>query len=101
MIKKFNDPDLRQDLELDSKIYLYFYSQGCGPCSNSTPKVEEFGNSTENIIYLIDSKEAKDLQKQLKISAYPSIVLVEKKQFVTGGMGEKEVLKVIDGESNK
>ena len=101
MVKEFNDTELRQDLEGNSKIYLYFFSSGCGPCKNTKPKVEEFGKNTNDIVYLIQSKEAKDLQQQLKVSGFPSIVVVKDKTFVAGGIGEKEIVKIIDGESNQ
>ena len=97
MVKEFNDEELRQDLEQASKIYLYFYSPGCGPCKTTKPQVEKFGNSTEDIVYTIKSTEGKELQQQLKVTAYPSIVLVEDKRFVQGGMGEKEILNIING----
>ena len=59
MVKEFNDEELRQDLEGNLKIYLYFFSSGCGPCKTTKPKVEEFGKNTNDIVYLIQSKEAR------------------------------------------
>ena len=101
MIKEFNDEELRQDLEQAQKIYLYFYSPGCGPCKTTKPKVEAFGNSTDHLVYLVKSVEGKELQKQLKITAYPSMALIENKQFTQGGIGENEVLNIINGKSNQ
>ena len=101
MVKEFNDEELRQDLEGDLKIYLYFFSSGCGPCKTTKPKVEEFGKNINDIVYLIQSKEAKELQQQLKVSGFPSIVVVENKTFIAGGIGEKEITKIINGESNQ
>lgn len=100
MVKEFNDIELRQDLESNSKIYLYFFSTGCGPCKTTKPKIEEFGRNINDIVYLIPSQEAKELQQQLKVSGFPSIVVIENKQFTQGGIGEKEIIKIIDGESN-
>ncbi len=100
MVKEFNDIELRQDLESNSKIYLYFFSTGCGPCKTTKPKIEEFSRNINDIVYLIPSQEAKELQQQLKVSGFPSIVVIENKQFIQGGIGEKEIIKIIDGESN-
>jgi len=100
MVKEFNDIELRQDLESNLKIYLYFFSTGCGPCKTTKPKIEEFGRNINDIVYLIPSQEAKELQQQLKVSGFPSIVVIENKQFTQGGIGEKEIIKIIDGESN-
>ena len=100
MIKEFSDTELRQDLKSNSKIYLYFFSTGCGPCKTTKPKVEKFGNNIDDIVYLIQSKEGKDLQKQIKIQGYPSIAIIENQIFVKGGFGQQEILNIIDGESN-
>lgn len=100
MVKEFNDGELRQDLEGNLKIYLYFFSSGCGPCKTTKPKVEEFGRNTNDIVYLVQSREAKDLQKQLNVSGYPSMVVIENKQFTIGGIGEKEITQIINGEGN-
>ncbi len=50
MVKEFNDIELRQDLESNSKIYLYFFSTGCSPCKTTKPKKEEFSLNNNDII---------------------------------------------------
>ena len=102
MIKPFSDSELRKDLEGNSKIYIYFYSPSCGPCKITGPLVEQFGETTKDIVYAVTSKEGTDLQKQLNVSAYPSLIVIENHKVLRGAIGATEVEKIIqDGTSNK
>lgn len=102
MIKIFEENTLQQDLDTNQKLYLYFYSTSCGPCKITTPLIEEFGNTTNNIVYPIASFEGEELQKQLNVAAYPSIIVVKNNKVVKGAIGQEEVKKIIENDpSNK
>ena len=102
MHKTFKDAELRKDLAKGSKLYIYFSSTSCGHCRTTKPKVMEFAEVNNETIYLVDSREAKDLQEQLNIYSYPSMVLIEDNKLIKGGVGAGEIEKMIkDGEGNK
>jgi len=101
MLKYFNDKIFREDLDTQDQMYLYFYSPGCGPCVEVHPKVDQFGKSTNNIVYMVRDDDAPELQKQLQVTAYPSMVLVKNKKVSRAGLGAQEVINMIeDGKSN-
>lgn len=102
MIKIFDETSLNEDLNKKNTLYLYFYSPGCGPCKITSPLVQEFGNSIEDIVYIVNSREAKELQNQLEVFAYPSLIIIKNNKVIKGGVGQDEVTKIIkDGTSNK
>jgi thioredoxin 1 len=102
MIKIFDETSLNEDLNKKKILYLYFYSPGCGPCKITSPLVQEFGNSIEDIVYIVNSREAKELQNQLEVFAYPSLIIIKNNKVIKGGVGQDEVTKIIkDGTSNK
>ena len=102
MIKIFEENTLQQDLSTNQKLYLYFYSTSCGPCKITSPLIEEFGNTTNDIVYPIASFEGEELQKQLNVTAYPSLIVIKNNKVLEGSVGYKEVEKIIqNATSNK
>ena len=102
MIKIFDEPTFKSDLDKGGKLYVYFYSPSCNPCKITSPLIENFGNTTSNIVYAIESTKGIELQKQLKVSGYPSLIVIDKNKFLKGGIGQREVEKIIeDATSNK
>lgn len=100
MLKFFTDKQFSEDLESYKKIYVFFFSPSCGPCREVYPKIEKFGKNTDNLVYFVHEEEGKELQKQLNVTAYPSIVLIENKKIARAGLGLEEVLNIINGKSN-
>jgi len=101
MYKFFNDIQLREDLAEKPKLYIYFSSNACGHCKITKPKVMEFAEANQELVYLIDSREAKELQEQLNIYSYPSMVLIENNKLIKGGVGAGQIEQMIkDGKSN-
>ena len=50
---------------------------------------------------MIYEDEAVELQKQLKVTAYPSMVRIKNNKIILAGLGANEVRKIIkDGKSN-
>ena len=102
MLKYFNDTEFRDDIQTHSKLYVYFHSHGCGPCIELHPKINQFGKISDDIVYMISSDEAKELQEQLNVTAYPSMVLLKNKKVKRAGLGAQEVTNMIeDGTSNQ
>ena len=102
MLKYFNDTAFRKDLKSLKEMYVHFYSPGCGPCVEIHPKVDKFGKTTDNIVYMVHADEGKDLQEQLQVTAYPSMVLIKNKKISRAGLGGEEVTNMIkDGTSNQ
>jgi len=102
MIKIFDETIFKRDLNTGNKLYVYFYSPSCGPCKITSPLVEKFGNTTPNIVYTVNSSEGIELQKQLKVSGYPSLIIIKNNKVIKGGVGQDEVTKIIKDEtSNK
>lgn len=102
MIKIFEENNFEQDLNTGGKLYVYFYSPSCGPCKVTSPLVEQFGNTTPNLVYTVNSNDGIELQKQLQVSGYPSMIIIENNKVIKGAIGQGEVEKLIkDGTSNK
>ena len=101
MVKFFNERQFREDLESAKNIYIFFYSPSCDPCKRVYPEVLNFGEKTSNIVYMVYEEEGKELQEQLNVTAYPSIVRIKNTKVILAGLGENEVKKIIeDGKSN-
>jgi thioredoxin 1 len=102
MIKIFDETIFKRDLDTGNKLYVYFYSPSCGPCKTTSPLIEKFGNTTPNIVFTVNSTEGVELQKQLNVSAYPSLIIIHNNKFLKGGVGQSEIEKIIeDATSNK
>ncbi len=102
MIKIFDETIFKRDLNTENKLYVYFYSPSCGPCKTTSPLIEKFGNTTSNIVFTVNSTEGVELQKQLNVSAYPSLIIIHNNKFLKGGVGQSEIEKIIqDATSNK
>jgi len=98
-MKSYNEQELIKDLEQGNKLYLYFTSGGCGPCKEVKTSVETWAPK-QNIVYLINSKEAVDLQKELSIIGYPTIAVIENKKLLELAQGTEQVLELVNGKSN-
>jgi thiol-disulfide isomerase/thioredoxin len=98
MLKFFTDEDFRNDLKIHNSIYVFFHSSGCIPCLEVYPKVEKFGKTTNNLLYIVPEDEGLELQKQLNVTAFPSIVLIEDRKIKKAGLGAKEVKNIIGNE---
>ena len=102
MLKFFNDKAFREDIQSHSELYIYFHSLGCGPCVDLHPKVDKFGKTSSYLVYMIEADQGKDLQEQLNVTAYPSMVLIKNKKVERAGLGAQEVTNMIeDATSNK
>ena len=98
-MKKYSEEELIKDLEHGNMLYLYFTSGGCGPCKKVKPFVENWA-SKQTIVYLINSEEAINLQKELSIVGYPTVAVIENKKLLELAQGSERVLQLIDGKSN-
>lgn len=96
MIKIFEENSFKQDLDTGQKLYVYFYSPSCNPCKVTSPLVEQFGNTTPNLVYTVSPQDGIALQEQLKVSGYPSMVVIENNNVIRGGIGQGEVIKIIE-----
>ena len=102
MLKFFNDTAFRDDIQTHSELYIYFHSLGCGPCIELHPKVDKFGKTSSHLVYMVSDDEGKELQEQLNVTAYPSMVLLKNKKVERAGLGAQEVTNMIeDGTSNQ
>ena len=98
-MKKYSEKKLIKDLEQGNKLYLYFNSGGCGPCKEVKTPVKTW-SSKQNIVYLIKSTEAQDLQKELSIVGYPTIAVIEDKKLLELAQGSEQILNLVNGKSN-
>ena len=98
-MKKYSEEELIKDLEQGNKLYLYFNSEGCGPCKKVKNPVKTW-SSKQNIVYLIKSTEAQDLQKELSIVGYPTIAVIKDKKLLELAQGSEQILNLVNGKSN-
>ena len=99
-MKNYSEKELIKDLERGNKLYLYFNFKGCGPCKEVETSVENWA-SKQNIVYLVESEEAQDLQQELSIVGYPTIAVIENKKLLELAQGTEQILELVNGESNK
>jgi len=95
-MKSYNEQELIKDLELGNKLYLYFTSGGCGPCKEVKTSVETWAPK-QDIVYLIKSTEALDLQRELSIVGYPTIAIIEDKKLLELAQGSEQILNLVNG----
>ena len=60
----------------DRNQLLYFYSQGCAPCRNMTPVIDQLAE-THDEIQKIDVRNDPETARRYKIRATPTVVLVK------------------------
>ena len=73
---------------------------GCGPCKEVKTSIETWAPK-QNIVYLINSEEAIDLQKELSIIGYPTIAVIENKKLLELAQGTEQILELVNGKSNQ
>jgi len=95
-MKNYHEQELIKDLEQGNKLYLYFTSGGCGPCKKVKIPVETWA-SKQDLVYLINSAEAQDLQKELSIVGYPTIAIIEDKKLLELAQGSEQILNLVNG----
>ena len=95
-MKNYNEQELIKDLEQENKLYLYFTSGGCGPCKEVKTSVEIWAPK-QDLVYLIKSTEALDLQRELSIVGYPTIAIIEDKKLLELAQGSEQILNLVNG----
>jgi len=95
MIKGYDEQLLSEDLQSGEKIYLYFRNPGCGPCKRIEPAIEKFANDFDDTVYIIESHEAKNLQKNVGIMGYPTLTIVEGDKVIYNAFGEHKIMEII------
>lgn len=95
-MKNYNEQELIKDLEQGNKLYLYFTSGGCGPCKEVKTSVEIWAPK-QDLVYLIKSTEALDLQRELSIVGYPTIAIIEDKKLLELAQGSEQILNLVNG----
>jgi len=94
-MKPYDRKLLNADLESGRKLYLFFQSLGCGPCKLVVPSMENFA-SKRNDVYKINSNEGKDLAQYLRVTSYPTLVIVEDSQILNHLMGTNTILTYLN-----
>ena len=100
MIKNYSKKEVDIILESGEKLYLYFYSEGCGPCKTTTPIVEDFALRTNNV-FKIPAKANSELETHLRVNSYPTLVVISDQvieRVAAGGLLIKSITK--HGKSN-
>ena len=79
-------PEILKKAQLENKsIFIDFYAVWCGPCkmlektTYKDKQVEGFLNSIVAVKYDAEKGEGKELAKQFKVKAYPTLILLDAK----------------------
>ena len=95
MIKSYNEELLNEDLQSNEKIYLFFRNNGCGPCKRIEPAIEKASNDFNDIFYIIEANEAKNLQKRVGVVGYPTLSIVQGDKIIYNALGEHKIMEII------
>ncbi len=95
MIKSYDKELLTEDLQSGEKIYLFFRSSGCGPCKRIEPAIEKVANDFDDIFYIIESNEARDLQQQVGVVGYPTLSIVKGEKVIYNALGERKIMELL------
>jgi len=95
MIRGCNQEFLKEDLKTDEKIHLFFRSRGCKPCKEIEPDILDFAENYNKIVYIIESNEAKDLQKQYKVAGYPTMVILQGDKILYNALGAQKIKQLM------
>lgn len=84
----------------DKKILVDFYATWCNPCKVMTPILEEIAYENENIkLVKIDVDQNQDLAYTYRITAMPTIVIIENGKEINrhvGATDKKNVLELLN-----
>ena len=95
MIKSYDKELLTEDLQSGEKIYLFFRSNGCSPCKKIESAIEKVANDFDDIFYIIESNEAKDLQQRVGVVAYPTLSIVQEEKVIYNALGEHKIMELL------
>ena len=95
MIKSYNKELLTEDLQSGEKIYVFFRNTGCGPCKRIEPAIEKVANDFDDIFYIVEANEAKDLQKRVGVVGYPTLSILEGEKVIYNALGEHKIMELL------
>ena len=95
MIKSYDKELLTEDLQSGEKIYVFFRSVGCGPCKRIEPAIEKVANDFNDIFYIVEANEAKDLQKRVGVVGYPTLSILEGEKVIYNALGEHKIMELL------
>lgn len=95
MIRGYSKEILTEDLKTDEMVYLFFRSRGCKPCKEVEPNILDFAENYNKIVYIVESNEAKDLQRELKIGGYPTMVILQGEKVLYNAMGTGKIKELL------
>ena len=95
MIRGYSKEILTEDLKTDEMVYLFVRSRGCKPCKEVEPNILDFAENYNKIVYIVESNEAKDLQRELKIGGYPTMVILQGEKVLYNAMGTGKIKELL------
>lgn len=105
MLREYDKEEVIKALKSPTKNYLFFHSNGCGPCKIALPKVTEFAQNKKNVFSILENNNAQ-LQKYLGVEFFPTLIVVENQTTIYHCSGLKKINDYLNkewfnGTSNK
>jgi thioredoxin 1 len=76
---------------------LEFFSDGCAPCKNMQPRVEEILKEKTNIkLVTVDVDKEPDMTREYKVRSIPMLVLLKNNEVVKTLVGFKNPKEIKD-----
>ena len=87
-------------VESDKIVLVDFWAPWCGPCRNLSPVIDEIAEERADIkVGKVNIDENKDLARQFKVMAIPTILVFKNGEEVNRGVGpenKEEVLELLN-----
>ena len=84
-----------QDL-IQSKVVIQFSASWCGPCKVLTRTIDENASALNIDFYKVDLDENRELSKQYKVIAVPTLILFDEGKEVKRMSGNKSLSQLKD-----
>lgn len=100
MVKKINEQEFEQIINVEKKVIVDCYADWCGPCKMLAPIMDEVSNNNQQYdFYKLNVDETNEVSRKYGIMSIPTILIFEngnlKKQIV-GFRTKAELEKIIN-----
>jgi thioredoxin 1 len=90
------DDTLQEAMDRNSRLFLYFWAEWCGPCKRFSPIVSEIKEEKSLNLFKINSDENPKSSEGFNVTGIPTILVIENGSVVdrvTGAMPRHKLIE--------